>query len=147
MRRWYSSLVPILFVLVSIVSACAGEEPIDCSNAVSWDEAYEHQGERGTVRGPVVDTYGGSRRGLFGMDDPASLSIGKSRWPDPGKDIRTARYWLDLRDRFIVFIHLHDLDNFPSYSGKTICVRGLIEAREGHPVMFVDSPSDIRIVE
>lgn len=100
---------------------------------ITWDEAIDHIGERGTVCGPVMGTrYASGSRG-----EPTFLNLGKD-YPDP--------------DRFTVVIWGENRDNFPfapevEYDNKTICVSGLIETYEGVPQIIADTPSDIETVE
>ena len=149
MIGWRQFSLFIVFFLLSIAAACNGdgaapsvtdqetgaasEVGTACQDAISWDEAYQHVGERATVQGPVMSPrYAESSSG-----QPTFLNIGRP-FPDP--------------DRFTVVIWGDDRGNFPTppeqaYDGKTICVTGLIESFEGSPEIIADSPSDIEIVE
>jgi len=114
--------------------ACApvvedGEKELP-SNAISWNEAKYHIGDRTTVCGTVVDTHWAS--GSSGK--PTFLNIGKS-YPDP--------------DRFTVVIWIDCRANFPQapeayYLGKTICITGLITEYEGVAQIEVCYPSQIQ---
>ena len=149
MIGWRQFPVLIVFFLLSIAAACTSQEATpdttgqetgaasgvsaSCQSAISWDETYQHVGERGTVRGPVMSPrYASGSRG-----QPTFLNIGRP-YPDP--------------DRFTVVIWGEDRGKFPTppeqaYDGKTICVTGLIETYQGGPQIIADSPSDIEIVE
>ncbi len=161
MIGWRQLSFFIVFVLLSIAAACNGDGAAPnstgqgtgaasgvstgqetggssgvataCQNAISWDKAYEHVGERATVRGPVKSPrYASGSRG-----QPTFLNVGRP-YPDP--------------DRFTVVIWGEDRGNFPSppeqaYDGETICVTGLIETYQGGPQIIADSPSDIEIVD
>jgi len=98
-------------------------------DAISWDEAKNHIGERTTVYGPVVDTHYAS--GSSGK--PTFLNMGNS-YPDP--------------NRFTVVIWIGNRAKFPQppeiyYNGKTIYVNGLIDSYEGVPQIEVTSPDQI----
>jgi len=100
------------------------------SGAISWNEAKYHIGERATVCGPVVSaTWASGSKGK-----PTFLNIGKP-YPDP--------------ERFTVVIWIQNRGNFPQapevyYSGKTICVTGLIIEYKGIPEIEVKDPSQIQ---
>lgn len=103
----------------------------DCNSedAINWDDAKNHIGERTTVCGPVVDTHYAS--GSSGK--PTFLNLGKS-YPDP--------------NRFTVVIWIGNRAKFPQppevyYNSKIICVRGLIDSYEGVPQIEVTSPDQI----
>ena len=149
MIGWRQFSFIIVFVLLSIAAACNGDQATPdttgqetgaasgvataCQDAISWDDAYQHVGERATVQGPVKSPrYAESSSG-----QPTFLNIGRP-YPDP--------------DRFTIVIWGDDRGNFPTapeqaYDGKTICVTGLIESYQGGPQIIADSPSDIEIVE
>lgn len=141
-------ILPILLMATVLLGACAEpttvapttpevtpppetteEEKELPSGAISWDEAKYHIGERTTVCGPVVDTHWAS--GSKG--EPTFLNIGKP-YPDPNRF--TVVIWIDCRA------------NFPQapekyYSGKTICVSGLIIEYKGVTEIEVCHPSEI----
>ena len=140
-------LIGIALALVFVLGACApasepttippeeispGEarEGIIPSQAISWNEAKYHIGERATVYGAVVDTHWAS--GSKGK--PTFLNIGKP-YPDP--------------DRFTVVIWVDYRANFPQapevyYLGKTIYVTGLIQEYDDMPQIEVKDPSQIQ---
>ena len=137
-RKWYSILlVGLVLLLVSSVISCGAptvtttpEEKELPSNAISWNEAKYHIGERATVYGPVVDTKWAS--GSKGK--PTFLNIGKP-YPDPG--------------RFTVVIWIDNRGNFPQapevyYLGKTIYVTGLITEYNGIPQIEATTPDQIQ---
>ena len=104
--------------------------PAPSPSAINWDEAKNHIGERTTVCGPVVSTTWAS--GSKGQ--PTFLNIGKT-YPDP--------------QRFTVVIWIQHRGNFPQppedyYSGKTICVTGLIIEYKGVPEIEIKNPSEIQ---
>jgi len=127
-------LVPLVILLVSafVFGGCAQPAPVPAPapGAISWDEATNHIGERTTVCGPVVSaTWASGSKG-----QPTFLNIGK---PYP-----------DLQ-RFAVVIWMQNRGNFPQapesyYSGKTICVTGLIIEYNGVPEIEVKDPSQIQ---
>jgi DNA/RNA endonuclease YhcR with UshA esterase domain len=100
-----------------------------CPNAIDWSKAADNIGKQGTVRGPVVRaTYASSSNGK-----PTFIDLGKP-YPDPG--------------RFNVVIWGSDRTNFPTppenaYTGKTICVTGLIATYRGVPQIIVSAPGAI----
>ncbi|MEA1872262.1 MAG: hypothetical protein U9M91_02580 [Chloroflexota bacterium] len=101
----------------------------DSEDAISWDEAKNHIGERTIVYGPVVDTNYAS--GSSGK--PTFLNMGNP-YPDP--------------DRFTVVIWGENRGKFSQppedyYDGKTIYVSGLIDSYEGVPQIEVTSPAQI----
>lgn len=101
------------------------------SDTIEWDRASLYVGEFKTVCGPVISTrYASSSSG-----QPTFLNIGRA-YPDP--------------NRFTVVIWGRNRGNFPFkpedyYSGKTICVTGLIEEYRGVPEIEISSPSQIEI--
>lgn len=136
-RKWYPILlIGLVLLLVSSVISCDAltvtttpEETELPSNAISWDEAKYHIGERTTVYGLVVDTYWAS--GSSGL--PTFLNIGRP-YPDP--------------ERFTVVIWIGNRANFPQppesyYLGKTIYVTGLITEYNGIPQIEATDPSQI----
>ncbi len=100
------------------------------AGAISWDKAKDHIGDRTTVCGTVAGTkYGATSRG-----NPTWLNIGKD-YPSS--------------ERFVVIIWGENRGNFPQapesyYSGKTICVTGLIQEYEGIPQIEVTTPDQIQ---
>ena len=99
------------------------------ADAISWDEAKDHVGDRTTVYGPVAGTkYGATSRG-------------KPTWLNIGKDHPSS-------ERFVVIIWGENRGNFPQppesyYDGKTIYVTGLIQEYEGIPQIEVTTPNQI----
>ena len=98
-------------------------------DAISWDEAKNHIGERTEVYGTVVDTHYASES----KGKPTFLNVGNP-YPDP--------------NRFTVVIWGENRGNFSQppedyYDGKTIYVTGLIEEYKGVPEIKVTSPSQI----
>jgi len=100
------------------------------ADAISWDKAKDHIGDRTTVCGPVAGTkYGATSRG-------------KPTWLNIGKDYPSS-------ERFVVIIWGENRGNFPQppetyYNGKTICVTGLIQEYEGIPQIEVKDQSQIQ---
>lgn len=100
------------------------------TGAISWDKAKDHIGDRTTVCGPVAGTkYGATSRG-------------KPTWLNIGKDYPSS-------ERFVVIIWGENRGNFPQppesyYTGKTICVAGLIQEYEGIPQIEVTTPDQIQ---
>lgn len=103
------------------------------ADAISWNEAKSHIGERCTVCGPVVDaTWASSSNGK-----PTFLNLGRP-YPDAG--------------RFTVVIWIQYRNNFPRepekhYLGKTICVTGLITEYKGIPEIEARLSSEIEICD
>jgi hypothetical protein len=100
------------------------------TSAISWDEAIDHVGERATVCGPVVGTHW------------ASGSSGKPTFLNLGRDYPSS-------ERFVVIIWEDSRANFPEppeeyYSGKTVCVEGLIIEYEGIAEIEATSPGQIQ---
>ena len=80
--KWHSILlVGLVLILASSVIACPPPPTKELpSNAITWDEAKYHIGERTTVCGPVVNTkYASTSKG-----NPTFLNIGKP-YPDPDR--------------------------------------------------------------
>ena len=100
------------------------------ADAISWDKAKDHIGDRTTVCGPVAGTkYGATSRG-------------KPTWLNIGKDYPSS-------ERFVVIIWGENRGNFPQppesyYDGKTICVTGLIQEYQGIPQIEVTTPDQIQ---
>ncbi len=137
-------LAPFLVALFAVFAACGDDggsavqdQPesgqTSCTGSISWDDAYDHVGERAIVKGPVVDTrYASGSNGK-----PTFLNLGKP-FPDP--------------DRFTVLIWGDTRDNFPfapevEYDNETICVTGLVETFEGSAQIIADTPSDIAVLD
>jgi len=100
-------------------------------DAIEWDKAGLYIGKFKTVCGPVVSArYASSSAG-----QPTFLNIGKD-YPAP--------------ERFTVVIWGKNRGNFPFkpedyYTGKTVCVAGLIKEYGGVPEIEVSSPSQIEV--
>ena len=99
-------------------------------DALSWADAKYHIGERVTICGDVIDTRWASD--IEGK--PTFLDIGKP-YPDP--------------NRFTVVISIDCRTNFPQapeeyYSGKHICITGLIEENDNIPQIEACYPSQIQ---
>jgi len=141
-KRWLLLGTVLVSLLVGSIVSCApvpvsppvapkeGPEEILPSQAIPWDEAKYHIGERATVYGAVVDTHWAS--GSKGK--PTFLNIGRP-YPDP--------------DRFTVVIWIDYRANFPQapevyYLGKTVYITGLITQYEGIPEIEVKDPSQIQ---
>ena len=150
--KWYSLvLVGLVLLLATSPIACiniypqAPEEPSSVPSTpgspppeqipppvggIPWDEACDHIGERTTVCGPVVSaTWATGSKGK-----PTFLNIG-APYPDPGRF--TVIIWGDYRGNF---------SQAPEdyYSGKTICVTGLIIEYQGIAEIEVKTPSQIQ---
>ena len=100
------------------------------ADAISWDKAKDHIGDRTTVCGPVAGTKYGA------------TSSGKPTWLNIGKDYPSS-------ERFVVIIWGENRGNFPQppesyYDGKSICVTGLIQEYEGIPQIEVTTPDQIQ---
>ena len=116
-------------IILAIVIPNGNSSPCVPEDAISWDEAKNHIGERTTVYGTVIDTKWAS--GSSGK--PTFLNMGNP-YPDP--------------DRFTVVIWIGNRAKFPQppeiyYNGKTIYVSGLIDSYEGVPQIEVTSPDQI----
>ncbi len=101
------------------------------ADAISWDKAKDHIGDRATVWGLVAGTRYGA------------TSSGKPTWLNIGRDYPSS-------ERFVVIIWGENRGNFPQppedyYLGKTICVTGLIQEYEGIPQIEVTDPSQIEV--
>ena len=124
-------IVAIVLVIPPLVQTPTPAPTSDCDSedAISWDEAKNHIGERTTVYGLVVDT----RYASGSSGKPTFLNMGNS-YPDP--------------NRFTVVIWIGNRAKFPQppevyYNGKTIYVTGLIDSYEGVPQIEVTSPDQI----
>jgi len=103
------------------------------TDAISWDKAKDHIGDRTTVCGPVAGTKYGA------------TSSGKPTWLNIGKDYPSS-------ERFVVIIWGENRGNFPQapevyYLGKTIYVSGLIREYpkgSGRAQIEVTDPSQIQ---
>lgn len=110
----------------------SAQEP-DCVEAIAWDEAESHEGERGTVRGPVVgSTYAENANG-----QPTFLNLGADH-PDP--DRFSVVIWNDVRAQF---------DQNPEllFVGQDICVAGDIQMYEGSPQIELTDPKAITFAD
>ncbi|MBA7649941.1 hypothetical protein ES703_57740 [subsurface metagenome] len=106
------------------------ETPPIPADAISWDKAKDHIGDRTTVCGPVAGTKYGA------------TSSGKPTWLNIGKDYPSS-------ERFVVIIWGENRSNFPQppesyYDGKTIYVTGLIQEYNGIPQIEVTTPDQIQ---
>lgn len=100
-----------------------------CKSAIAWNEALDHVGEQATVRGPVKGaTYANRTKGK-----PTFIDLGRA-YPDPAAF--TVLIWGDDRARFSIAPE-------KAYTGKTICVTGLITSYKGGAEIEVSSPSEI----
>jgi hypothetical protein len=101
-------------------SSSTGDVPTpDCDNAVPWHQAADVEGDRTTVRGPVVDTrYAANING-----QPTFLNVGRE-FPDPERF--TVVIWGDVRTQF---------SDAPDdlFGGREICVAGDVQIYEGSP--------------
>jgi hypothetical protein len=101
------------------------------AGSIDWSEAGKFIGEYKTVCGPVIDSnYATSIDGA-----PTFLDIGKA-YPDAG--------------RFTVIFWEKNRGNFPDnpetlYSGKTICVYGLIQSNTGTAEIEATKSDQIQI--
>ena len=120
----------VLFAAVGSTSASTKSAAGSCKGAVRWDRAAALVGRVATIKRPVVGAY-------FASDSngaPTFLNLGLD-YPNPR--------------RFTVLIWGRDRRKFRSpettYRGKTICVRGLIQAYRGNTEVFASSPSQIAV--
>lgn len=98
--------------------------------AIPWNEAKYHIGERITVYGPVVSTkYASSSKGT-----PTFLNIGKA-YPDPNRF--TVVIWGDCRLNFPEAPEVY-------YRGRNISVTGLIIEYNGVPEIEICYPYQIQ---
>ncbi len=102
----------------------------DCSTAIAWDVAPEHEGDTVTVEGPVV---GASHvEGVSGQ--PTFLNVGADH-PDP--DRFTVVIWNDVRVQF-------DQPPETLFSGQEICVSGEVAIYDdGSSQIVLDRPGAI----
>ena len=145
--KWYSILLLVL-LLTSWVVGCESaptsapptqphpvtesppqEQPSPGAEVIQWYEAKDHIGERTTVCGPIVSAMWAT--GSTGK--PTFLNIGKP-YPDPSRF--TVVIWEDYRANFPQAPEVY-------YSGKTICVTGLIVPYDGVPEIEVKTPTQI----
>ncbi len=111
--------------------ANASPSPSTCTSAITWSEALNHVGEQATVRGPVKGAnYASKTKGK-----PTFLDIGRA-YPDPARF--TVLIWGDDRAAFAVAPE-------KAYTGKTICVTGLITSYKGGAEIEVSSPAAITL--
>ena len=132
--------IAIIMAIVLVVPPLLDAPPLDSqpehkppddarADAISWDQAKDHIGERTTVYGPVVDTYYAS--GSSGR--PTFLNIGNS-YPNPNRF--TVVIWGANRGKFA-----QPPEDY--FLGKTICVTGLVVTHDGVPQIEVTSPDQI----
>ncbi len=131
--------LPLLGFIVAcmfiILYACSGEGSIDCEDAIPWQEARDHVGERATVQGEVTEVQ---------IPNP---NLDENFEPDP------RRLWI-AGGLVAVFIRPENEENFvgseitTTYERKTVCVRGKIQDYgKGRVIIEIDSPDDIAIAE
>jgi len=102
------------------------------ANAINWEEASAHIGERITVCGPVVDaTFARTTKG-----QPTFINLGR-KYPDPNRF--SILIWGKYRSKF-------SSPPESSYLDKNICVTGLIVAYKGQAEVEVNDPSQIAII-
>lgn len=141
-RKWLMIGALVAAVLMGIGRLGAGlietsgpgstPEP-ECASAIAWDDAEAHDGDRETVRGPVVGAvYAENVNGR-----PTFLNLGRDH-PDP--DRFTVVIWNDIRVRF---------DQPPErlFAGQEICVAGEIQMREGSPQIELAGPGAIQFAD
>lgn len=131
--------MPRRFAIVGVIAACllapgtagasATHGALSCAGAVSWKNARQHVGRVVTVKGPVAGTY-------F-----ATSSNGQPTFLNVGVDYPDNR-------RFTIVIWGSDRSRFGTperrYSGRTVCVRGVVEMYNGAPEIELSSPARIR---
>ena len=105
----------------------------DCADAISWEQAADHDGEQVTVRGPVVDTHHDT--GSSGQ--PTFLNLG-AEFPD--SDRFTVVIWNDVRQAF---------PERPEalFAGQEVCVAGDVQIYEGSPQIELAGADAIRLVD
>ena len=105
-------------------------------------EAGSHLGEEGTVRGSVKDyQYQSGKKGrpyilLFDVAGVVERGSGVSDMETP--QTFTVVIWKDDRNNF--------LSNFAvEYTGRTVCVTGMIEDYDGSPSIVARDPSQLKL--
>ena len=123
-------------------SAAADVSAAEALGYIPSSKAAEHMGEEGTVRGSVKDykyiTGGKGKPYILLFDKPGIVERGSSI-----SDMTTP-------ETFKVVIWKDDRKNFPSnfaagYTGKTVCVTGVIEDYDGSPAIVARDPSQLEI--
>ncbi len=100
-----------------------------CPDAVWWYEAPAYVGQRRAVEGTVVHT-----RLLAGAGGPAAvLDLGQS-YPDPS-------------GFQVLLTGSGSADAAQAYAGKTVCATGRLRADAGAPLLTVEPPDAIVVVE
>ncbi len=105
----------------------------DCTEAIAWDEAADHEGSEETVRGRVE----GARYVEDAGGQPTFLNVGRDH-PDP--DRFTVVIWSDVRIQF-------DQDPEMLFQGQEICVAGEIQMHDGSPQIVLDNPGQIQYAD
>jgi len=119
MRRFFSVFVVVILLFSGSIIAYA----------ISPGEAQQHIGENQTVCGTVASTH--YDRGTRGQ--PTFLNLDR---PYP-KQIFTVLIWGNNRALFNMAPEKY-------FSGKSICVTGIIKSYRGIPEIIVDNPSQIK---
>ncbi len=115
-------------LLLALVAVLALAWPCWAGDAITPEEAADHVGERQTVCGKVANTY----YSCFVSGKPTFINFGK---PYPEHVFSIAIMGED-RAKF---------DDCPEkmFSGRDVCVTGLIEDYDGKPIMAVKDPSQV----
>jgi DNA/RNA endonuclease YhcR with UshA esterase domain len=131
-----STLIALTFTTVGVAQTATNHRvashrtSASCHGAVSWQSASRYVGRYVTIKGRVAGTkYASSSNG-----SPTFLNLGVDY---PSSRRFTVVIWIENRSRF----------GRPEvrYSGRTVCVRGLVETYAGVPEIEATSPSQIAI--
>ena len=103
-----------------------------CRGGMSWTRADSAEGSHAVIRGPVV----GARHVREASGEPTFLNIGAD-YPSPSRV--TVVIWGQDRG---------DFSRPPEklFSGRTICVSGLVRDYKGASEVFVSDPSQITVI-
>jgi len=112
-----------------LAAALLAAVPSWAGSAITPDEAAGHIGERQTVCGKVANTY----YSCFVTGKPTFINFGK---PYPNH-VFSIVIMAEDRAKF---------DNCPEkmFSGRDVCVTGLIESYDGKPLMAVKDLSQVK---